>query len=124
MADIRKVIKMTKREFYTAISTNETLTAEMREFAAAAIVKLDETNAKRAAKPSKAAIANAPLVDQVVGLLGAEPKTATDLSEPMALNVHKVSALLQRAVKEGRANSVDVKIKGKGTQKGYTIVSE
>ena len=53
---------MTRRDFFKAISANETLDSELRAFATAAIEKMDETNAKRAAKPSKSAIENAPLV--------------------------------------------------------------
>ena len=111
---------MTRRDFFTAISKNETLSDELRDFAVAAIAKMDDTNAKRAAKPSKAAIANEPLVAQIVEMLGDEPKTASDLAEPMDVNPQKASGLLRRAVKEGKAVSHDVKIKGKGTQKGYT----
>ncbi len=111
---------MTRRDFFNAIANTETLSAELRDFATAAIQKLDETNAKRAAKPSKAAIENAPLVEQIVGMLGDEPKTASDLCVPMGVKVQKASALLRTAVKEGKAVSHDVKIKGKGTVKGYT----
>ena len=123
---------MTKREFYTAIEENESLPMEQREMAAALRGKLDETNAKRAAKPSKASIANAPMIDAVVAMLTAEPQTATTLLPSMAaafpvpegekpMTVQKVSHLLVDAVKAGRCHSVDVKIKGKGTQKGYYI---
>ena len=111
---------MTKRDFYTAISTNETLSDELRDFATAAIEKLNETNAKRAAKPSKASIENAPLIEQIISMLGDEPKMATDLAEPMGVKIQKASALLRAATSQGRAISHDVKIKGKGTQKGYT----
>lgn len=123
---------MTKREFYTAIEENEALPMEQREMAAALRGKLDETNAKRAAKPTKASIANAPMIDAVVAMLTAEPQTATTLLPSMAaafpvaegekaMTVQKVSHLLVDAVKAGRCHSVDVKIKGKGTQKGYYI---
>lgn len=111
---------MTRRDFYNTIANTETLPEEIRNFATAAIQKLDETNAKRAAKPTKAAIENAPLVEQIVGMLGEEPKTASDLCVPMNIKVQKASALLRTAVKEGKAVSHDVKIKGKGTVKGYT----
>lgn len=111
---------MTRRDFFNAIANTETLSDELRAFAAAAITKMDETNAKRAAKPSKTAIANAPLIEQIVDMLSEEPKTATELAEPMGIKVQKASALLRAAVKEGKANSHDVKIKGKGTCKGYT----
>ena len=112
--------EMTRRDFFNAIAKTETLSDELRAFAEAALVKMDETNAKRAAKPSKTAIENAPLITAIVEMLGDEPKTATDLAEPMGVKVQKASALLRAAVKEGKAVSHDVKIKGKGTQKGYT----
>ena len=110
---------MTRRDFFTAISKNETLSDELRDFAVAAIAKMDDTNAKRAAKPSKAAIANEPLVAQIVEMLGEETKTASELAEPMGVKPQKASALLRIAVKEGKAVSHDVKIKGR-TVKGYT----
>lgn len=111
---------MTRRDFFTTIMNAENLSDEIRAFARGSLEKLDETNAKRAAKPSKAAVENAPLIAQAVELLGDEPKTASDLTEAMDLKVQKVSALLRAAVKEGKAISHDVKIKGKGTCKGYT----
>lgn len=113
--------KMTKRDFFKAVAENEALGADIRQFAEEAIAKMDETNAKRAAKPSKAAIANAPLVEKIVAMLTDEPKTASDLCAPMEVGVHKASRLLQTAVAEGKASVQDVKIKGKGVQKGYTI---
>lgn len=111
---------MTKREFYTAISTNENLSNEIQSFAKAQIEALDNTLAKRREKPTKASVENAPLIAQIVEMLTDEPKTATDLATPMGVKVQKASALLRAAVKEGLANSHDVKIKGKGVQKGYT----
>ena len=118
---------MTKREFYTAITENETLTAEMREFAQTLIDGLDKTLEKRKNKPTKAAVENAPLVEKVIGALTDEVQTATDLMKVFngELKVQKVSTLLRAAVAQGKANVQDVKIKGKGTQKGYTrVVSE
>ncbi len=111
---------MTRRDFFTAIMNAENLSDELRAFAQASLEKLDETNAKRAAKPSKAAIENAPLIEQIVEMLGDEPKTASDLAEPMGVKVQKASALLRGAVAQGLAVSQDLKIKGKGTCKGYT----
>ena len=111
---------MTRRDFFTAIMNAETLSDELRAFAQASLEKIDETNAKRAAKPSKTAVENAPLVEQIVEMLGNEPQTASDLAVPMGVKVQKASALLRAAVKEGKAISHDVKIKGKGTCKGYT----
>lgn len=114
--------KMTKRDFFKAVAENEALGADIRQFAEEAIVKMDETNAKRAAKPSKAAEANAPLINKIVGMLTDEPQTASALHAPMEISVQKASNLLRTAVAQGRASVQDVKIKGKGVQKGYTVV--
>jgi len=112
---------MTRRDFFTAIANTESLDENLRNFAAAAIEKMNATNAARKDKPTKAQIANAPLIEQIVGMLTDEPKTATDLAEPMGIKVQKASALLRAAVAQGKASVQDVKIKSKGTQKGYTL---
>ena len=84
------------------------------------IEKMDATNAARKAKPTKAQLENAPLIDKIVEMLNDEPQTASDLAVPMDIKVQKASALLRLAVKEGRAASHGLKIKGKGSCKGYT----
>lgn len=118
---------MTNREFYTAITAIETIPAELKEFAEAAIVKMDETNAKRkekaAEKPSKKAEENAPLVNEAHTVLGTETKTASDVAEAMGINVQKASYLLRTLVAEGRATVEDIKVPKKGTVKAYTAVA-
>jgi len=112
--------KMTKREFMNAIAAG-TITEEAMAYAAAEIEKMNAANEARKNKPSKKALENAPLVDKIVNeILGEEPITATVIAEALDVKVQKASALARIAVKEGRAVAVDVKIKGKGTQKGYT----
>jgi len=112
---------MTRRDFFTAIYNNETLDMDLRNFAGAAIEKMDATNAARKDKPTKTQLANAPLIEQIVGMLTDQPQTATDLAAPMGVKVQKASALLRAAVAQGKANVQDVKVKSKGTQKGYTL---
>ena len=113
--------KMTRRDFYTAIANAESLETPIREYAKSAIEKMDATNAARKEKPSKAQLANAPLIEQIVQMLDETPKTATDLAVPMGIKVQKASALLRAAVAQGKAHVQDVKVKSKGTQKGYTL---
>ena len=57
----KEVKTMTNREFYTTIA-NGTITEAEKEFALAAIAKLDATNEKRKNKPSKKAVENAPIL--------------------------------------------------------------
>lgn len=113
---------MTNREFYTAIASNETLSAELTEFAAAALAKMDAANEKRKNTPSKAATENAPLIDRIVDEILDEtsPKFASDVAAVLGVSVQKASNLCRTAVAEGRAVVQDVKVPKKGVVKGYT----
>ena len=111
---------MTKREHLNAI-VNGTINEETIAWAENELVKLDKANEKRRNSVSKKALENAPLVDKIADeILGDEPMTATDVAGKLEVSVQKASALLRKAVGEGRAKSEDIKVKGKGTQKGYT----
>ena len=69
---------MNTRIFYETIAANETLSAELREFASAAIEKMDKENASRNAKAAeKRAAENAPLVEAVTNLLRSNAKVFT-----------------------------------------------
>ena len=106
---------MTNREFYTAI-VNSDLNDEMKAFATEAIEKLDARNAKRANTLSKTQKENAPLIEKIATLLTSEPKLASTLATEMGISTQKASALVKKV--EG-VSVCDVKVKGKGTQKGY-----
>ena len=106
---------MTNREFFTAI-VNSDLSDELKTFATEAIEKLDARNAKRASTPSKTQKENAPLIKKIASLLTSEPKLASTLATEMGISTQKASALVKKV--EG-VSVCDVKVKGKGTQKGY-----
>jgi len=106
---------MTQREFYTAV-INGTITEDMVAFATESIEKLDARNAKRASTPSKTQKENAPLIAKIATLLTSEPKLASELAKEMEISTQKASALVKKV--EG-VSVTDVKVKGKGTQKGY-----
>ena len=124
---------MTNREFYTAISANETLSEEIRNHATEQIAKLDATAEKRkgkvSAKDQEKRDANAAMAKHIAEtILGTEAKTATDVAEALTaeageeVKVQKASYLCRLAVELGLANATEVKIPKKGTQKAYTIV--
>lgn len=116
--------KMTKREFYTAIMNGE-IDEQVKLFASEELEKMDAANEKRRNTLSKKAQENLPLLQQITDeILTDEPKTATDVAAVLEVSVQKASGLLRRLVEEGKAVKVDVKIKGKGTQKGYTLPME
>ena len=113
---------MTKREFLNTVITAN-LSDEMDEFAQAQLAKLDAINEKRRNTISKKAQENLPLIKKIESeILTDEPMTATIVGEALGVSTQKASALLRKAVEEGKASKTDVKVKGKGTQKGYTRV--
>lgn len=113
---------MTQREFYNAI-VNGTINDDVINHATEELAKMDAANEKRRNTPSKKALENAPIVDQIVGLLTAEPKTASDITNELGgeYKVQKVSALLRMAVASGKAVASDVKVPGKGVCKAYAL---
>ena len=114
---------MTNREFLTAVSACENCSEEVREYAKAAIAKMDATNEARKNKPSKKAEENAPILEQIANeILTAEAQTASAIAEAVGISVQKASALLRQLVADGKATVTEVKIPKKGTQKAYSIV--
>lgn len=112
---------MTNREFYAAIAASTNLSAELVEFATAAIAKMDATNEKRKNTPSKTAIANQPLLDRIVDeVLTVEPKTASDVAAVLEISTQKASSLLRHLVAEGKAVKGEAKVAGKGKQCVYS----
>ena len=110
-----KVLTMTNREFFENVITmveNE----EMQEKAKSLIEALDRRNAKRAERPSKTEIANAPIIKEISEILTHEPMLASAIAEKVGISTQKASALVKKI--DG-VQVVDVKVKGKGTQKGY-----
>lgn len=108
---------MTQRDFYNAV-INANISEEMTSFATEAIAKLDERNAKRASKPSAKQKENEPIVKAITEVLTSEPMLASKIAELCEISTQKASALVKKV--EG-VKSVDVKVKGKGTQKGYFL---
>ena len=111
---------MTNREFYTAI-VNGTLTEDVIAKAHEEIEKLDARNAKRSAKPSKKSLENAPIKESIAEFLADGSHLASEIAKGLDLSVSKVSALCRQLVGDGILTVEDVKVKGKGTQKSYSL---
>lgn len=111
---------MTNREFFTNIS-NGTLTDAEKEFAVAAIAKLDAALEQRKNKPSKTALENAPIVEALTGFLTSDPQTAADLAAQAGISTQKASSLLRQIVASGVAVASDIKVPKKGSCKGYAL---
>ena len=112
---------MTNREFFENVM-NGIINDEMMEHTTNAIAKLDERNAKRANQPSKKAIENEPIKANILDFLNGKDFTvASEIGKGLELTTQKVSALCRQMVTDGTLTVTDVKVKGKGTQKGYKV---
>lgn len=110
----------TRREMLNVIAAGE-MNDDVKEWAVNEIAKLDAANEKRRNKLSKKAEANLPIIAAIEEVLTSEPQTATVIGEKVGISTQKASGLLRKIVAEGKCEKVDVKIKGKGTQKGYLV---
>ena len=123
---------MTNREIYKNVlalidGEGEVNVMELRAAAQDALAKLDATNEKRkAASALKAAEKQAekePVREALFAVMGGEdaPMTASMLIEAAGLDIKPASvpSLMRPLVEAGRVAKVDVKISGKGTQRGY-----
>ena len=114
---------MTKREFLNAV-IEQVADAELKLYAEKELTKMDERNAKRSHTPSKTAIANEPIKKAIVDLLRecTEPTVASVIAEKVEISTQKASALCRQLVADGSLAVTEVKVKGKGKQKGYSVV--
>ena len=115
---------MTNREFFEAIVSNTSLSAEMHEHAEKEIARIDASNAKAAEKRAEKAVEDQPLFDALTAALTHEYQTASDLMGVVEKSVQKTSSLLRKLVKMGIAVDGDVKIPKKGMQKGYKLAEQ
>lgn len=114
---------MTKREFLNAVIANVDV-VEIADFAKAEIEKMNARNAKRSHTPSKTAIANEPIKKAIVEWLKGQdaPTVASAVAGELEISTQKASALCRQLVADGELNVTEVKVKGKGKQKGYSVV--
>ena len=118
---------MTKREFFNEViavidGTSEVDVLELKEFAKAEIVKLDERNANRSSKPTKAQIENEPIKEKILEVLSTgERMVASAIAERLEISTQKASALCRQLVESKQLKVEDVKIPKKGKQKAYMI---
>ena len=118
---------MTKREFFNEViavidGTSEVDVLELKEFAKAEIVKLDERNASRSSKPTKTQIENEPIKEKILEVLSTgERMVASAIAERLEISTQKASALCRQLVESKQLKVEDVKIPKKGKQKAYMV---
>lgn len=120
---------MTNREFYQEI-INANINDELTEFATASIEKLDHTNSLRKAATAKKAkereAERAPIRNAIMAIMTTEPKTATTLIAESGVEIkpQAMPSLLKGLVEDGTVVKSDVKVTGKGKQRGYSLAIE
>ena len=114
--------EMTRRDFFKAVmeTSND---AELRLFAEKEIEKMDERNAKRKNSPSKKSIENEPIKAKITEFIGGcdGSQIAKEIAEKVEISTQKASALCRQLVADGVLKVEDVKVKGKGKVKAYSI---
>lgn len=120
---------MTEREFYTKVI--ETVdNAELKEFAEAGIAKIDKANEARKAKNAEKAVAKeaekAPIREAIFAVITTEGKTASTLIEEAGVEIkpQAIPALIKPLIEAGKVIKTDIKVKGKGTVRGYALPEE
>lgn len=112
---------MTQREFFEGIANTEGMAVEFVDYANEAITKLDIRNEKRKAQVSKKALENAPLYEAILNLLEKQDLRSSEIAEALGISVQKASSLCVRLEADKKVIATDVKVKGKGKQKSYSL---
>jgi TctA family transporter len=88
------------------------------------IVKMDEKNAKRKNTESKEQKENKVLMEKILENLSENTTTPASLIGFMlGVSTQKASALCTLLAKSGKVAVTDIKVKGKGMVKGYSLPS-
>ena len=119
--------KMTQREFFTKIAEIcKDTHADLAEFANERIMALDKRNESRSGKKSKVQLENDGIKVQILELYksGNEVFVASEIGSKLEISTNKASALCRQLVLDNKLVSSDIKVKGKGKVKGYSIITD
>ena len=113
---------MTEREFLTKVIAIEGISKELSDYATEGIAKLDARNDKRKNTQTKAQKENEGVMTAIVDHLTANGSdVASSIGTALGISTQKASALCKLLVDGGKLTVADVKVKGKGTVKQYTV---
>ena len=113
---------MTKREFMEAVIA-ETQNEELVAHAKKEIEKLDRANAEKSKKRAEKAKENEPIKKAIVDFIteNGGKHLAADIGEAIGESTAKVSSMSGQLVDDGVLKVEDVKVKGKGKRKAYSL---
>lgn len=114
---------MTEKEMLNYVVENVADEAVV-EKAQAMLAAIAKRNEKRAATPSKTAVANEPLKASILEMLVDGGKTATEVGAALEVSTQKASALLVQLQNGGQVSAVEIKVPKKGKVKFYTLKVE
>ena len=111
---------MTRRERLEMVIANN-ITEELVEECKVELEKLNASNASR--KPTAHQVENVKIGKDILTILTNEPKFVEDVLAGLdkGYSRQRVSGILTNLVKDGKVHSEDVKVKGKGKRKAYTL---
>ena len=113
---------MTEREFLTKVIAIEGISKELSDYATESIAKLDARNDKRKNTQTKAQKENEGVMTAIVDHLTTNGSdVASSIGTALGISTQKASALCKLLVDSGKLTVADVKVKGKGTVKQYSI---
>ena len=113
---------MTEREFLTKVLAIEGAPADVTEYATNGIAKLDARNDKRKNTQTKAQKENEGVMTTIVDTITANGSmVASEIGTALGISTQKASALCKLLVDTGKLTVADVKVKGKGTVKQYSL---
>lgn len=116
---------MTKREFLNAVIANST--DDVKAFAQNELAALDNRNSSRASSNAKKkAEEYAPIIEALSSYFSANEGVhlTSEIAAENDLSTSKVTAVLRKMVDAGTVGVQDVKVKGKGVQKGYFLIAK
>jgi len=114
---------MTRRERLEAV-INGNITEELVEECKVELQKMDASNAKRASKQTEHQKVNAEIATTILGFLSSDNEMMVD---EIVANLggdytrQRVTGIMTNLVKSGSVVANDVKVKGKGKRKAYTL---
>ena len=116
---------MTQREFLENVA-NGIMNDRWLPFAMERIAALDANEKRReinARKRAEKEAERAPIREAIMAVITSEPKTATTLIAEAGVEIkpQAIPSLLKGAIEAGKVLKVDVKVKGKGTHRGYVL---
>lgn len=113
---------MTEREFLTKVLAIEGLADDLKTHAEEGVAKLDARNDKRKNTQTKAQKENEGVMTAIVDHLTANGAgVASAIGTALGISTQKASALCKLLVDGGKLTVADVKVKGKGTVKQYSV---